>query len=144
MTPSILRLVLLIALCALPACVSSSDYEHLERQDQLHQLETTNMKKRVESLTRELEKKTAAVIELERQLTTASDEHAAATGSLEAQLAAKTKDLAAVEAKLARVREALTGTTLAKAAARKALLIELMPSKAVDPAPAGEPAAITH
>jgi septal ring factor EnvC (AmiA/AmiB activator) len=145
--------------CTLSACVSSSDYEHLERQDQLHQLETTNLKKRVDALSADLERAKGETAAAEAKLATAMqtiEQREASIADLQAQLAAKQGDYSVLEGKLARVREALNDTSLAKAPARKALLLELLPSQppkgvavegapaAAAPAPSAEPADVTH
>lgn len=117
-------------LLALTGCVSSADFEHLERQDQLHQLEATNLQKRVDMLAAELEKQRSSAADLERQLAAANQtviDKDGALADLDAKLRAKSADVSILEGKLAKVRAALNDSSLAHAPARKALLLDLLP-----------------
>ncbi len=146
MRTTLAKTLLVVLLAALPACVSSSEFEHLERADALHQLETAQAKKRVQALETELAQTKSGADALEQQLAALNqslEDRSRAVAELEAKVALKAAAVTAIEAKLARVRAALAGPTLAKEAGRKALLIELMDSTTVpaadEPAPAGPP-----
>ena len=146
MRRNIALVFLSLAPVALSACVSSSDFEHLERQDQLHQMETANFKKRLDAVTHDLETQRASTAAVEAELAAAKQslaEKTAAADAMEAAMAAKTLEVESVTRKLGKVREALNGNSLARAATRKALLLELLPPVSAAPVttPENAPAA---